>query len=258
MKYTSLLNLETIELIKLKKICEKAIKSDVKNKFELKSMIDWNFGNLLFDEFWNMLSIKNEPLFQEMIFVIDLIVNLNNKKNNVKKEDTTILTAPGEKITQTREVIEDLVKKAENEIMLIGYDYSDFGGFKGKIRDASRRNVKIYIIGETQFVEKLRKELKTIKGKIEYFAYDVDVAKDKIVEGGRTPSEKFPPKFHAKVVIKDRKEGLITSANLTYQGVNCNVEIGTKIDKVEARSVAEWLRGLIQSGLLKKYENWGG
>ena len=256
MKYKSLLNLEKIELISLKKICEDAIKSDVKTKFELKSVVNWNFGNLLFDDFWNMINTKNDASFQEIIFVIDLIFDLYTKKENIEKEDTTILTAPGEKITQTREVIESLVKKAEKEIMLIGYDYSEFGGFKSKIRDASRRDVKVYIIGETKFVEKLRNELKSVKGKIEYFAYDVDVAKDKIVEGGRTPSEKFPPKFHAKVIIRDRKEGLITSANLTYQGVNCNVEIGTKIDRLEAKSVVEWMRGLIQSGLLKKYENW--
>ncbi len=115
------------------------------------------------------------------------------------------MTAPGEKITQTREVIEDLVKKAENEIMLIGYDYSDFGGFKGKIRDASRRNVKIYIIGETQFVEKLRKELKTIKGKIEYFAYDVDVAKDKIVEGVELHQKNSHLNFMLKLLLKTEK-----------------------------------------------------
>tara|TARA_B100000315_G_scaffold35517_1_gene30156 strand:+ start:2918 stop:3682 length:765 start_codon:yes stop_codon:yes gene_type:complete len=58
--------------------------------------------------------------------------------------------------------------------------------------------------------------------------------------------------LHAKLMVIDRKEVLITSANLTYQGLKNNIEIGVRIRGKVASKVDDLITKLIESDEIKK------
>ncbi len=54
-------------------------------------------------------------------------------------------------------------------------------------------------------------------------------------------------KLHAKVIIADGRDALITSANLTYHGYEANIEIGVRVAGEPARLVEDHFRDLIRA-----------
>lgn len=54
--------------------------------------------------------------------------------------------------------------------------------------------------------------------------------------------------MHAKVLVADRVDALVTSANLTYHGFEGNVEMGIRVSGAPATTVAKVFETLIRSG----------
>ena len=59
-------------------------------------------------------------------------------------------------------------------------------------------------------------------------------------------------KIHAKLVVADSSDMLVTSANLTWYGMNRNLEIGLRIRGATARKGQMLIDGLIASGYLEE------
>lgn len=53
-------------------------------------------------------------------------------------------------------------------------------------------------------------------------------------------------KLHAKVLVGDRSDALVTSANLTYHGMETNIELGIRITGEAAAQIEEHFRDLIR------------
>jgi len=60
--------------------------------------------------------------------------------------------------------------------------------------------------------------------------------------------------LHAKLMLVDDRELLVTSANLTYHGLNSNVEIGLRVTGKTCQRVAELLSSLINHDIVRKIE----
>jgi phosphatidylserine/phosphatidylglycerophosphate/cardiolipin synthase-like enzyme len=54
-------------------------------------------------------------------------------------------------------------------------------------------------------------------------------------------------KLHAKVIVADGGDALVTSANLTYHGYEANIELGVRVSGDPARLVEAHFRDLIRS-----------
>jgi phosphatidylserine/phosphatidylglycerophosphate/cardiolipin synthase-like enzyme len=54
-------------------------------------------------------------------------------------------------------------------------------------------------------------------------------------------------KLHAKVIVADGRDALVTSANLTYHGYEANIELGVRVTGDPARLVDAHFRELIRS-----------
>lgn len=54
-------------------------------------------------------------------------------------------------------------------------------------------------------------------------------------------------KLHAKVIVGDGRDALVTSANLTYHGYEANIELGVRVSGEPARLVEAHFRELIRS-----------
>lgn len=59
--------------------------------------------------------------------------------------------------------------------------------------------------------------------------------------------------MHAKVLVIDNRELLVTSANLTYHGMGSNIELGVRVSGEVALKVSRHLFSLEQAGELVKY-----
>jgi phosphatidylserine/phosphatidylglycerophosphate/cardiolipin synthase-like enzyme len=61
-------------------------------------------------------------------------------------------------------------------------------------------------------------------------------------------------KLHAKVLVADGKDALVTSANLTFYAMDRNMEMGVRVGGAPASSIAGHFHQLIETGVLKDYE----
>ena len=57
-------------------------------------------------------------------------------------------------------------------------------------------------------------------------------------------------KMHAKVIVADARDALVTSANLTRHGFVGNVEMGVRIVGKPAKTVADVFERLLVNGAL--------
>lgn len=57
-------------------------------------------------------------------------------------------------------------------------------------------------------------------------------------------------KLHAKVLVGDRSDALVTSANLTYHGMETNIELGIRVTGRAATQIEEHFRDLIRQNEL--------
>lgn len=60
--------------------------------------------------------------------------------------------------------------------------------------------------------------------------------------------------LHAKVLVADRRDALVTSANLTFHGFAGNVELGVRVTGLPAATISKVFETLIRTGELVK---WG-
>jgi len=67
-----------------------------------------------------------------------------------------------------------------------------------------------------------------------------------------SPSDEMT-KLHAKVIVGDRCDALVTSANLTYHGMEANIELGLRVTGEAASQVEAHFRDLIR---LRELVTW--
>lgn len=65
---------------------------------------------------------------------------------------------------------------------------------------------------------------------------------------------KYDRKLHAKVIVADRHDALVTSANLTHAGLLENLEMGLRIQGAMAGAVVRHFDLLIEEGILERRE----
>ena len=160
-----------------------------------------------------------------------------------QKEKTTaelVVTAPptfGLKTAVTKVVIDSMLRRAEKSILITGYSVSEyFNELTDCIIDKSQRGVtvKFYVnhIENQACFDKLRR----YKGNF-LKIYNYPKQDDKMSA------------LHAKVISIDKKETLITSANLSYHGQEGNIELGTHI---KSENIAKQVDDIFTKLLFKK------
>ena len=134
----------------------------------------------------------------------------------------------------TDSVVREMINGARKEILIVEYRITGGGGVAGPLADALRRIDDITIVidddGEGANMSAL----------------------DGMFPGPRRPriyahrkKEKAFYKVHAKIMIVDRAELLVTSANLTHHGLVQNFEMGVKIRGRTARNANAVIRRMI-------------
>ncbi|TCX53595.1 phospholipase D-like domain-containing protein [Dehalobacter sp. 14DCB1] len=207
------------------------------------------FGGELFDlqvfkQSFRSIKEKFPVLTDEETFdLIQMAISLYNYRVTEKVE--LVITAPNSfklKALKTSVVIKELINGAQKSITLTGYSISDyFCDLLDVLVEKSRKGIYInlYVNDFNSKKEQLDK-LEMYKGR--YMSiYDYNKGDDKMAA------------LHAKIVVVDGQKTFISSSNLSYHGLEGNVEMGVVIDSVrKASNVEELFKQLRTQKVFKK------
>ncbi len=159
--------------------------------------------------------------------------------------------ADGPVVRPTAAVLQEMLRgtRAGGEILLVGYSVTaDDGSPTSEViqllGEASRNQANVRIVLHKD--EEARNRENLLK------AWDVFAVKPTIYTwepAGGGPYQKM----HAKVLIVDRADALVTSANLTYHGLHENIEVGLRVRGRPAADIAQRFDHLIAARVLVEW-----
>lgn len=161
--------------------------------------------------------------------------------------------AEGPLVRPTAVVVEEMLREVREagEILIVGYSLTaENGTIMKKIVDllgeASQKRAAITIILHRDDEEKNKANL--LK------AWNVFAKKPKVMTWDPPPNHPYT-KLHAKVMVVDRLEALVTSANLTFHGLESNLELGLRVRGPQAAAIAERFDHLMASNVLREWKD---
>jgi hypothetical protein len=161
--------------------------------------------------------------------------------------------ATGTLMRPTGAVIEEMLRKARasGEILVVGYSLTAADGtlMRGVIEllaAASRRGAAVIFVLHRDDEERNKANL--------IDAWSVFVRKPTVLTWRPGPEHPYT-KLHAKALVVDRRDLLVTSANLTFHGLESNLELGLRLRGPQAAVVAERFDQLRADGVLHEWND---
>lgn len=160
--------------------------------------------------------------------------------------------AGGPLVRPTSAVLKEMLQdvRAGGEVILVGYSLTAEDGSPSKevihlLAAASKKHARITVILHKDKEEANRTNLLN--------AWDTFAVKPVIYTW--EPHAQGAPyrKMHAKVLVVDRVQVLVTSANLTYHGLSENLEVGLRVRGPQAAAIAQRFDHLIAEDVLKRW-----
>ena len=196
-----------------------------------------------------LLLLDNTKMGRDVLLIaVDTAITV---AQNAKKNSETIdlsWTGPAQFAVEGRttpSVLEDMVKNAKTGIIVTGYSITrNAAGFIESLGNAADRNVRIIIVlhedGKSRNFDTLSRLWTGRKKPLVYSRRP-------------GPSDAYF-KIHAKMVVVDSRDLLVTSANLTRHGLTNNFEIGLRVRGKTARRAEELVQSLIDRRYLEQEE----
>jgi len=204
---------------------------------------------------WNAL----EPAFGNAPFAVALrlAAEVIAVERRVAPATEIVWTGPpveGSFVRATREVVRELVRGASRELLLVGYWIAARDEAEGIIEEfvelvagASARGVVVTAI----FDERRRPDGRDNRDIL------LDVWPKTVpfpnLFTWKLPIDDRHLKLHAKVLVADGADALVTSANLTWYAMDKNIEMGVRINAAPAAAIERHFRLLLSGGLLQAY-----
>jgi len=136
----------------------------------------------------------------------------------------------------TPSILEEMVKNAHTSIIVTGYSITqEASNFIRLLEKAMDKNVEVIFVIHS---DDENKNFETLSNLWNY------EKKPKVYSRKPGPSDVYF-KIHAKMVVVDRFDLLVTSANLTWHGMTNNFEIGLRVRGKTAEKAENLIRNLI-------------
>lgn len=158
--------------------------------------------------------------------------------HNTSDKCELVITAPTSfrlKARRTEDVIGHLIAEASRSITITGYSISDyFGGMLDNIIKKSTTGV--YVNMYVNDAKKHREQLQHMKPYRGQYL--------RLFEYNRTEDDRMAA-LHAKMIVVDGVSSFVSSANLSYHGMQGNIEMGILIHSIDkAKTIEELLKEL--------------
>lgn len=161
----------------------------------------------------------------------------------------------GSYLRTTRQVVQDIISAAQSELLVVGYWLAGKKDYEGIINNiielmanAVTQGVKVTMVldeGEKGYGKNNRDTLNALWPK--------GVALPKLLTW-RIPADDKHLKLHAKVLVADRHDALVTSANLTMYALDRNMEMGVRTKGQPSERIAEHFELLRHKEILVPYD----
>lgn len=180
---------------------------------------------------------------QEIWQIIGLCINVYSGKEAEKAE--LAITAPISfklKARKINEVITNMIQDSQKSITLTGYSVSDY--FSEMIDlIISKSQQGIYVRLYLNDYEKHKTNLKRLM--------DLRTKHLRVFDYQKQDDEMAA--LHAKTIVVDEKELLVSSANLSYHGMQGNVEMGIRlVSEDKAKQVESLLKEMVGMKVFKE------
>ena len=174
----------------------------------------------------------------------------------------TVWTGPdvaGSEVRRTEAVVREIVASAERELLIVGYwlvtSTPQIRALIGLLTDKARDGVQVRFVFDPGEKSHGSDNFEALSGQWppglagaprRVFSWGEGLTKAKNKSG-----EHYDRKLHAKVIVADRHDVLVTSANLTQAGLLENLEMGLRVQGPMAGAVVNHFDLLIESGILE-------
>jgi phosphatidylserine/phosphatidylglycerophosphate/cardiolipin synthase-like enzyme len=152
----------------------------------------------------------------------------------------------GSVVRATSEVMKQMVSHAQHSVILLGYAITGPGDLPSSAADILSLlvEVKRHSRDVTVVMHDTADNRRALVG-----AWAPGVPLPRVLTWGGDPSKPYAS-LHAKVLIVDADDLLITSANLTHHGMDANLELGVRIKGPFVDGVSKHLTLLEREGIL--------
>lgn len=192
--------------------------------------------------------------FADILEAVEEGARIERKSHSKTEVVWTGPTVEGSYLRATRQVVQDIINGAKEELLVVGYWIAGHGDQEGIIRDvisliadAAARGVDVTMVldsGEKSYGKNNRDVLGELwpsgQALPELLTWEV-------------PSTEKHLKLHAKVLLADRHDALVTSANLTMHALDRNMEMGVRTTGSAGQRIAQHFSLLVRSGVLVSF-----
>ena len=153
----------------------------------------------------------------------------------------------------TRQVVLDIVRGAMSEVLVVGYwivansDNATVPQFVEGVAAAARRGAGVKVVldrGARPGGQRNRDQ---------FLALWPSNTEPPPLFTWCTSDDDAHVKLHAKVIVADRRDALVTSANLTMHAMDLNMEMGVRVLGPPASAIADHFDRLVEQGVLVPY-----
>lgn len=166
----------------------------------------------------------------------------------------------GSAVRRTEAVVSEIIAVAEKELLIVGYwlvtSTEQIQDILALLIDKARSGVQIRFVfdsGEkTSGPDNFSALDQRWPSDMENAQRDVYRWSEELTTATATSGHQYDRKLHAKVIVADRRDALVTSANLTKAGLLENLEMGLRVQGPTANALVSHFDLLIDEGILER------
>jgi phosphatidylserine/phosphatidylglycerophosphate/cardiolipin synthase-like enzyme len=179
----------------------------------------------------------------------------------IHAEAQSVWTGPkveGSFLRATREVVREILRGATEDLIVVGYWIAARDDGDGIIEEAIASlaeavskgvSVTVIVDGRARFHGRDNRSILVS-------AWPAQILLPKILTW-RVPADDVHLKLHAKVLVADHRDALVTSANFTSYAMDRNMEMGVRVVGQLASNIARHFELLESQGILETFDdNW--
>lgn len=183
---------------------------------------------------------------EEITDIISLCMKMYSSKKIEHAE--LVLTAPDSfrvKVLRTKDTMRNMIENTKKSLTITGYSISDyFAEMLDVIIKKSQQGVYVRI-----YVNDIEKQKEALDRLMSYRSRFLQ-----IYEYQKQEDDKMAA-LHAKLIVSDVKKSLVSSANLSYHGMQGNIEMGFLIESHDkAKQIEEVMKEMLRMKVCGKYQ----
>lgn len=160
----------------------------------------------------------------------------------------------GSYVRATREVVREIIRDAKHELLIVGYWLSARDEGEGIIEELIELLAEAVCRGTvlTMILDERQRSDGSDNRKILVDVWPKLIPLPRLLTW-KLPTDDRHLKLHAKVLVADERDALVTSANLTWYAMDRNIEMGVRIVGQPAATISRHIKLLDQQGTLQPF-----